>query len=316
VPRAVKPLLVPPPALPVGQTVLAVDLGASNVRTALVDAAGTIAHRYATRTDPADPVGSLLGCLRRTSAAAGAGPVAVAVAALGPLDLAAGALELESTLLPGAEPLPITGPVAAATALPVVLERDTVVAALGEAAYGAARGVADFLYLTVSTGIGAAVVSGGRVLTGAHGLAGEVGHLPVDPAGPACGCGLTGCLEVLAAGSGIAAAAGADARAVAAAAEAGDPAATAVLQRARAAFAATLVGLVNAYDPALVVVGGSVARGQGDLLLGPARAAVRRHAYGRAARSTPVVPAALGDDAALAGGAALAASRLEDQDTP
>jgi glucokinase len=310
--RAVKPLLVPPPALPPGAAVLVADLGASNVRTALVDAAGVIHHRYATRTDPADPIGSLLACLRRSAAgAAGAGTVGVAVAALGPLDLAAGTLERESTLLPGSEPLAITGPVAGATGLPVVLERDTVVATLGEAAYGAARGVADFLYLTVSTGIGAAVVSGGRVLTGAHGLAGEVGHLPVDLAGPVCGCGLTGCLEVLAAGSGIAAAGGRDAREVAAAAEAGEPAAAAVLRRARAAFAAALVGLVNAFDPALVVVGGSVARGQGDLLLGPARDAVRRHAYGRAARSVPIVPAALGDDAGLAGGAALAAARLE-----
>jgi glucokinase len=314
VPRAVKPLLVPPPALPPGSTVLAADLGASNVRTALVDAAGVIAHRYATHTDPADPVGSLLACLRRTADAArtaGAGPVGVAVAALGPLDLTVGALERESTLLPGTELVAITGPVAAATGLPVVLERDTVVAALGEAGYGAARGVADFLYLTVSTGIGGAVVCGGRVLTGAHGLAGEVGHFPVDLAGPACGCGLTGCLEVLAAGSGIAAAGGQDARAVTAAAAAGEPAAVAVLQRARAAFAAALVGLVNAYDPALVVVGGSIARGQGDLLLGPAREAVRRHAYGRAARSVPVVPAALGDDAGLAGGAPLAAARLQ-----
>ena len=290
--------------------VLAADIGATNVRTAIVAGDGSVRHRHSARTGD-DPVPVLLDCLRR-SAEAGETPRphGVSIAALGPLDYAAGAIDRGPTLLPGSGPLRLAGPVRAATGLDVVLERDTTVAALGEAVFGAARGYRDFVYLTVSSGIGAAVVLDGRFLTGVHGQATEVGHLPLRLDGPRCVCGLHGCLEVLASGSGIAAAAGdgRDAAAVVAAAVAGDAVAARILGRAREAFAAALVGLVNTFDPGLIVIGGSVALGQGDEFLDAAREAVRRHAYGAAARETRIVPAALADDAGLIGGVALLAA--------
>ena len=85
------------------------------------------------------------------------------------------------------------------------MERDTNVAALAERAFGSARGEDDFLYLTVSTGIGGAIVAGGRLFRGPDGLAGELGHVLVELDGPPCGCGARGHLEAVSSGSGIAA---------------------------------------------------------------------------------------------------------------
>ena len=87
---------------------------------------------------------------------------------------------------------------------PAFLDRDTQVAALAEGRFGAAAGCADFLYLTISTGIGGAVVSGGRLLRGPDGTAGELGHMIVDRDGAPCGCGMRGHLEGIASGSGMA----------------------------------------------------------------------------------------------------------------
>ncbi len=223
-------------------------------------------------------------------------------------------------------------------------ERDTNVAALGEHAYGAAKGVDDFVYLTVSTGLGGAIFSRGRLLTGASGVAGELGHIPVMVGGPVCGCGGVGHLEALCSGTAIARAgrdagigvrrdanggalppagvapAGATAVAdslaltaadVTAAEQAGDERAAAIMRRAREAFAAGVVGIVNALNPRLIVVGGGIARAEGERLLGPARAAVAAHALAPAAAVVEVVPAALGDDVGLIGCVPLVAGEKE-----
>ncbi|MFI6602640.1 ROK family protein [Nonomuraea sp. NPDC050536] len=296
--RYVKPLSLPAP--PLDGLVLAIDVGGTRVRTAVVDGAGTIHHRREIPT-PQDAAKLVEEVVSEARAALRPGLLAIGVSAPGPLDRAAGAIEVSANLpeVPLAEPLGALGP-------PVVIERDTNVAALGEATFGAARGVADFAYVTVSTGIGASIVYGGRLLTGAHGYAGEIGHFPVDPGGPRCGCGNRGCLEALASGSGIAAG-GVPAPTVAARELEGDASAAAIMEWARAAFAAGMVGLVNAYDPGLVVVGGGVADAQGERLLEPARRAVRRHAYGAAARGTRIVAAALGGDGGLLGAVPLVA---------
>ena len=105
---------------------------------------------------------------------------------------------------------------------------DVHAAALAEGRFGAARGLTDYVYMTVSTGIGGAVVSGGRLMRGPDGVAGELGHLTIDMNGPLCGCGARGHLEALASGTGIARAArelglgDLDAAAVAAAEQRGD----------------------------------------------------------------------------------------------
>ena len=226
----------------------------------------------------------------------------------------------------------LAGPIGAALGLPAALERDTVVALLGECAFGAARGAMDVIYLTVSTGVGGAVLADGRLLSGADGLAGELGHMVVDMNGPVCGCGGRGHLEALSSGTGLARAAATliaagstpglarlaaaapggalSARDLAAAEEAGDPDAAALMERARRAFAAAMVGLVDVFNPEVIVVGGSLARGQGERWLQPARAAISAVAFRVQAGRVRLVPAALGDDVGLVGALGLVAARL------
>jgi glucokinase len=151
------------------------------------------------------------------------------------------------------------------------------------------------------------VVSDGRLLRGERGLAGELGHLQVDLDGPPCGCGARGHLEGNASGSGIARAAAErmgrtmSAAEVAVAEDDGDPTAHAIMEYARRSFAAACVSLVDVFAPRLIVVGGGVAMGQGDRLLGPARAAIRAHAFAEQAAQVEIVPAGLGDDVGLLG---------------
>ena len=310
--------------------VLGLDLGGTQIRAAAIAPDGSVRERTSRPT----PIGAgveaiVAGCVEqlRQVLAGWKGParaaediVGIGIAAPGPIDIAGGLIVDPPNLGPAFRDVPIVARVAAALDLPTVIDRDTQVAALGEGAFGAARGTADYLYLTVSTGIGGAVVSAGRLLHGPDGSAGELGHLVVDLDGPLCGCGAPGHLEAIASGSGIARAArtaiDADeapglaarfgdsafgAREVVAAADAGDPTARRIVDVAIGAFAAACVSLVDVFNPSLVVVGGSLGLGLGDRLLDPARAAVARLAFRRPAARARFVASALGDDVGLVG---------------
>jgi glucokinase len=263
----------------------------------------------------------------------GAAPVAVGISAPGPVDVRGGIIIDPPNMGEGFVDVPIGPRLQAALDLPFALERDTNVAVLAEAAFGAARGFDDVIYLTVSTGIGGAVITGGRLLAGPDGVAGELGHMVVDMDGPACGCGGIGHLERITSGSGIAKTARAALEAgedapvmariaadlaprpleavhVARAAEEGDPVAARIIERARRAFATAMVSLVDVFDPDRVVVGGGIAIAWGDRLLGPAREAVERMSFRLQARRVRIVPAQLGDDVGLIGTVPLVASAL------
>jgi glucokinase len=324
--------VLPPPARPVATgPVLALDLGASRIRVAAVSPDGRLHARDDARTPGAQgPDAVVEACIERLRGVLEAlDPEArrtlagIGIAAPGPVDPRIGTLIEPPNVGPGFRDIPLGRPIADALGLPVVLERDTHVAALGEATYGAARGVRDFLYLTVSTGIGGAIVANGELYGGADGVAGEIGHLMVDLDGPPCGCGANGHLEAISSGSGIArqarmaidagmapglariaqrlAPAPLEARDVAAAEDTGDQAAKAIMDRARQAFGAALVGLVNVFNPELIVVGGTIAREQGDRWLGPALAAVTGLAFRVPGERVRIVEAALGDDVGLLG---------------
>jgi glucokinase len=324
---------------PVSPPVLALDLGASRIRAAVVAADGRIVARRDGRTPGADgPAAVVDACIAQlravrdeTDPATWGTPAGVGLSAPGPVDPRAGTLVEPPNIGPGFRDLPFAVPIGAALGLPAALERDTHVAALAELAFGAARGCRDFLYLTVSTGFGGAIVVGGRLYGGPDGVAGELGHLPVDLDGPPCGCGGRGHIEAICSGSGIARLGTVAARAgrseplaarlaarapgplegrdVADAADAGDPEAGAILERARQAFAAYVVGLVNVFAPERIVVGGSLAAAQGERLLGPARDAVERTAFRIPRERVRIVPAALGDDVGLVGAVPLLALR-------
>ena len=314
--------------------VLALDFGGTRTRAAVVEGDGTIGTRASAPTPlEAGSVGSVAlfhELLRRVAAEwrerGGETPIAIGISAPGPLDPRRGVLFDPPNLPDDFHDLPLADLVGAPFGIPTFLERDTHLAALGEWSFGAARGLTDFIYLTVSTGLGGAVVTGGRLMTGPDGVAGELGHIPIDLDGPECGCGARGHLEAICSGTGIArdarveldegrmdpasilavratrAATGRlEAVDVAAAEEAGDPVAAEIMEHARRAFAAAMVGLVDVFDPERIVVGGSVARGQGERWLAPARAEVARLAFRVPRRRVAIVPAELGDDVSLVG---------------
>jgi glucokinase len=320
--------------------VLALDLGGTQVRTAIVRRNGTVAHRERSRT-PVEAGAEAIAqaCLealrssRNADATAGGSTslVGIGIAAPGPVDPVRGLIIDPPNLGPTFHDIPLAERAGTDLGLPAFLDRDTQVAALAEGAFGAARGCADYLYLTVSTGIGGAIVSDGNLLRGPDGTAGELGHLLVDRNGPLCGCGAVGHLEAIASGSAIARAArrrieagesralarlerehgpGFGAREVALAEAAGDPVAASIMDEARGAFAVACVALVDVFNPTLIVVGGSLAAGQGDRWLDPARAAVKREAFRVPGGRVRIVPAALGPDVGLVGALVLVAERL------
>lgn len=235
---------------------------------------------------------------------------AVGVAAPGPLDHRRGVVH-EAPNIPGFRDVALADDLARLLGRPVFVDRDTVVAAIAEFLFGAARGARDFVYVTISTGIGGAIVVDGRMVRGASGIAGEIGHMPVDPDGPECGCGDRGHVEALASGNNIARAYGAkSAGEVFAAARAGDERARAVLARAERALGDLAVALVNVINPERIVVGGGVTENEPDFVFGAMRQAVAERAFAVAARAVRIVPAELGDDVGLVGALAMARERV------
>jgi glucokinase len=202
--------------------------------------------------------------------------------------------------------------------LPVALSHDVRAAAAAEAALGAGRDADDFLFVAIGTGIGGAIVAGGHPFLGAHGQAGELGHVVVEPDGPPCACGASGCLEAIASAAAIerayaaAGGGGRSAREVAALTQAGDPLASEVWARAARALGAALAAAVALLDPALVVLGGGLAEAGAQLIDPVAAELGERSHLGPAPR---VVAAELGADAGCRGAALLAWRFLESGHT-
>jgi glucokinase len=210
---------------------------------------------------------------------------------------------------------------------PVVVDNDANVAALAELTHGAARGRREVLLVTLGTGVGGGIVSGGRILRGAHGFAAELGHFQVDPSGPRCACGEVGHWEALASGTalghlgrawaaagaapGVLARVGGDVAAVTGAdvgaeALAGDADALAILAAYARQVAIGLVGLANILDPEIIVVSGGLVV-LGEVLLAPIRAEFAGRIEGAAHRPPiDVVEAELGEQAGVVGAAVLA----------
>ena len=181
---------------------------------------------------------------------------------------------------------------------PVALDNDANAGALGEARFGAGQGHRHVLYVNVGTGIGAGVILDGRIYHGAHGLAGEIGHVTVERNGRLCDCGKRGCLEAYASGRAI------GGPEVTRAAAEGDPAALRRIDDTARWLAAGIGAAVNVLNPSAVVLGGGVSEA-GELLLAP----LRSHLEAELMPGMPapeVLPAALGYDAGVIGALALA----------
>ena len=261
-------------------------------------------------------VAALVDSARAALAAAGVaiGDIAAAgLSAPGPLDHRTGVILTTQNIAGFVNAhVPIAARVASALGgPPVFLDRDTVMAAIGEGTVGAAKGVPDFVYITVSTGVGGAIVSGGRMLRGATNTAGELGHFPVGmDRDVRCRCGSFGCVEAYAAGRNLAEAYGVtDASIVYAKAAAGDARARMLIGRAEAALENLAVGIVNALNPARIVVGGSVAEHEPGHVLEPMRRAIAERAFKVPGAAVTVVPSALRGDVSIIGSALAARDR-------
>jgi glucokinase len=286
--------------------VLALDVGGTKLAAALVDDDGTVV-RSARRPTPPDPWPACVELLEQVRD--GAAVRGVGAGCGGPMTWPAGVVSPLN--MPSWQGFPLRQRLAEQhPGMPVRVHNDAVCFAVGEHWRGAGAGGDDLLGVVVSTGVGAGVVLGGRVLDGSTGSAGHVGHVVVEPDGPVCGCGGRGCLEAVARGPAVVAwardrgCAAGDGPELAALAAAGDDVATAALARAGRALGVAFAGAAALLDLRLVVVGGGLSQA-GTALWEPLQAAVRSHARLPFTRDLRVVPAALGAEAGLVGAAAL-----------
>jgi glucokinase len=269
-----------------GHLRVGVDIGGSKVAVLVVDATGTVVGRELAPSVVADPdlaIGQIAAVIR--SAVAGAGATmddveAVGVGVPGRVDRATGTVTFAVNL--GWQHLPLGERLAANLGVPVTVENDVRTAAAGLHRRAPFGRVDDLAYLSIGTGISAGIVLDGRLHRGVRGVAGEIGHVVLDPAGPRCACGLDGCFEALAAGSAIARAARdavaageptalaaigePSAEDVFAAAAAGDAIATAIVDTATTWTARMVYALVLTYDVRLVAIGGGVSKAGGPLI--------------------------------------------------
>jgi glucokinase len=190
---------------------------------------------------------------------------------------------------------PLQARLAAHTGLPVAIDNDAKALALGEGWRGAAQGVRDFVAMVVSTGVGGGIVLEGRLLDGAAGNAGHIGHVVVVPDGRPCACGGRGCLEAEASGTAIAAATG----------RAAADAPPEVRERTGRLVGRAVGSVANLLDLRLAVVAGSVALGYGDAFFGAAQAELDLRTQISYARGARIVPAGLGAAGPLVGAAAV-----------
>ncbi len=293
-----------------------VDFGHSHLRVAVCD----LAHRVlAERAIPLDVDASATHGLDQAErladellAEAGfqrAAVVGVGLGLPGPIDARTGAVG-SATILPGWVGVSPARQMRSRLGLPVLVDNDANLGALGEFVWGQGKGLTDLAYIKVATGVGAGLIIGGDIYRGPGGTAGEIGHITIDESGRVCRCGNRGCLETFTAAPFLLellrGSHGADLtiRQVIQRANGGDMGCRRVIADAGRHIGVAVANLCNLLNPQRVVVGGDLAAA-GDLLLDPLRATVGRYAIPSAARSLSVVTGVLGERAAVLGAVAL-----------
>ncbi len=299
---------------------VALDVGGTGMKCALVRPDGTVHHteRHATLAErgPEAVLGTILDVatgLAERARADGLDPVAAGVAVPGVVDEENGLAVWSSNI--GFRDVPVRRRIEERLGVPAVLGHDVRVGGTAEARLGAGRGHQHVLFVAIGTGIAAALVVNGAGYGGAHGAAGEVGHIVVRPGGAPCGCGMTGCMEAHGSAKAIgrryaelSGDPGATALDVVTRAGAGDALARTVWDEAIEALADGLVTAQALYDVGVLVLGGGLAEA-GDALLHPLGEAFRRRISFH--RMPEIVRADLGDEAGCIGAALLALDHLE-----
>ena len=299
---------------------LAVDLGGTLLRVALIGENGTLLARDAEPTlahdGPDGVIGQIVRLLRQMeSRAEGCTILGVGIGAPGPLDPGRGVV-LHAPTLDGWSDVPLASILGARLGRPVRLENDANAAALGEWMFGAGQGAQHIVFVTVSTAIGGGVIADGRLLRGRHGMAPKIGHMAVSERDIPCPCGSIGCWEALASGFALARFANAaateaatilrrdgsiSARDVVAAAMAGDPLASCLLDQEAQWLSVGFGNLLHLYSPERIIVDGGVSAGL-EAMRPTIKSVISHRAMG-AYRNVPLLHAALGADAGLAGAA-------------
>lgn len=308
--------------------IIAVDIGGTQIRTALFDSndANPRQHRrIATHAEGEDPFERLAAAIEAILPPQGAD--VISVAAPGPLDPQSG-IVFATPNIPGWVEFPLGAKLEQRFHIPTRLGNDANLAALGEWRYGAGQGYHDLLYLTISTGIGGGVIINDRLLLGARGLAGELGHITVLPDGPLCSCGQRGHLEAVASGPAIAAYVNeklAEGRAsilqpghltgrqVAEAARQGDELSREAFVRAGEYLGQALADFLHMFNPSIVILGGGVTQSSA-LFIETLKASARRHIMDQNfLKDLVITTATLGDNAGLIGALVQGQLKLEEK---
>ena len=295
-----------------------IDVGRRHVRIALADLGHVVLAEHATRLTmdadehPAEVLDLATEMVDRVIRSAGADRCAVVGVGLGiPAPVTGDGRIGSPALLPAWAELAPREELARRLDLPVRVENDANLGALGEHVWGAGRGCAHLVYVKLGTGIGAGIVLDGRLYRGAAGTAGELGHVTLDARGPVCRCGNRGCVELAAGGRALLASAAltrpdvTDIATLVANALDGDPGCRRLLIDAGTQLGLALGGLVNLLSPQRIVLGGELAAAI-DLLHEPVLRGLSDTAMAAAAAAVEVVAGDLGERAAALGGVALA----------
>lgn len=303
--------------------VVGVDFGHTHLRVAV----GNLAHQVlAEESEPLDvDASSAYGfgraeeLVERLIEATGIGRqkvIGVGLGVPGPIDVVSGTLG-STSILPGWTGINPGEEMAGRLGVPVYVDNDANLGALGELVWGSGRGVKDLAYIKVASGVGAGLVIDGQIYRGPGGTAGEIGHITLDESGPVCRCGNRGCLETFTAARYVLpllrSSHGRDLtmeRVVQLARE-GDPGCRRVIADVGRHIGSGVANLCNLLNPSRVVLGGDLAEA-GELVLAPIRESVSRYAIPSAARQLSVLPGALGGRAEVLGALALVLSEMGD----
>lgn len=309
-----------------------VDLGGTTIKMAFISQDGEILHSWEIPTNksekgihiPASIAKSIdekLTEVKQTKDRL----IGIGIGAPGPVNKEDGSLEVAVNL--GWENFPLQKILERETSLPVTVENDANVAALGEMWKGAGNRAKNLLCVTLGTGVGGGIIVNGEIVHGANGAGGEIGHITSVPVGGApCNCGKKGCLETVASATGIVRLALEEfsssvensrlreveeitAKLVFDAAKAGDPLAQRVLEQVIFHLGLALANLANGLNPEKIVIGGGVSKA-GDALLQPLKSAFIPFAFPRVAQGVEIALATLGNQAGVIGAAWLAKQKL------
>ena len=316
----------------VGQAVIGVDLGGTNLRTALLSANGDILDKRKEPTRAADGWKKVVARLidnitrqREIAVQRGLHVMAVGVGAPGVIRMDKG-IVVKSPNFPDWNNLPLRDELEKALRIPVTIENDANAAAIGEQWRGAGRGIDSMILLTLGTGVGGGIILNNNIWQGADGMAGEIGHMTLIPDGRPCGCGNTGCLEMYASARGIvrsyrealgmtesSQASEVTSAEIYEAARNGNAVALRVMKDMGRLLGIGIANLINIFNPQMIVLGGGV-KDAWDLFIGATHEEIMRRAFQVPAERTRIVPSLLGDDAGMIGAAAGALQKIQPRE--